>query len=302
MKPELPPLRPARLRRSWMFVPGLDEAAQLRGLESGADVLVADLEEFTAPAERPAARQRIVALFKLCRARGTVAAVRINTLAGDGLADLRGIMPGAPDAILLPHAESAEQIRALDDAIAACEAEWGLPAGSTEIVPTLESARGVSRAIQILGASGRVSACLLAAEDLTADLGAERGPDGIELHALRSRFLVDCAAAGCVPIDCPFNYRDPRALADDLRWARRIGLKSKCAVFAEQVPAIHAAFTPNAAEVRSAQALVLAYEAQKRGEPDSGAPIDPPDYNTARRLLARHAEFEQWHAVTHPAS
>src|SRR5690606_22285334 len=139
MKAEPPPLRPARLRRSWMFVPGLDEVAQRRGLESGADVLVADLEEFTAPADRPAARQRIVALFKLCRARGTVAAVRINTLAGDGLADLRGIMPGAPDAILLPHAENAEQIRALDEAIAACEAEFGLAAGRTEIVPTLES-------------------------------------------------------------------------------------------------------------------------------------------------------------------
>src|SRR3546814_7054321 len=94
---------------------------------------------------------------------------------------------------------------------------------------------------------------------------------------------------------------DPQAQAADLRWARRIGLKSKCAVFAEQVPAIHAAFTPDAAEVRSAQALALAYEAPRRGEPDAGARIDPPDYNTARRLLARHAEFENWHAATQAA-
>jgi len=301
MKPVAIPSRPPRLRRSWMFVPGLDASAQQAGLDSGADALVADLEEFTAPADRPAARRRIVELIALCRTRGTVAAVRINTLSGDGLEDLRGVMPGAPDAIFLPHAENAAQIVALDQAISACEAELGLPAGRTEIVPTLESARGVSRALDILGASPRISACLLAAEDLTADLGAERGPDGIELHALRSRFLVDCTAAGCVAIDCPFNYRDPRALAADLRWARRIGLKSKCAVFAEQVPDIHAVFTPNAAEVRSAQALTLAYEAQQRGEPDAGARIDPPDYNTARRLLARHAEFENWHAAPQAA-
>lgn len=301
MKPVAIPSRPPRLRRSWMFVPGLDASAQQAGLDSGADALVADLEEFTAPADRPAARRRIVELIALCRTRGTVAAVRINTLSGDGLEDLRGVMPGAPDAIFLPHAENAAQIVALDQAISACEAELGLPAGRTEIVPTLESARGVSRALDILGASPRISACLLAAEDLTADLGAERGPDGIELHALRCRFLVDCTAAGCVPIDCPFNYRDPQAQAADLRWARRIGMKSKCAVFAEQVAAIHAVFTPNAAEVRSAQALTRAYEAQRRGEPDAGARIDPPDYNTARRLLARHAEFENWHAAAHAA-
>ncbi|HYG42261.1 MAG TPA: aldolase/citrate lyase family protein [Bordetella sp.] len=301
MKPVSVSFRPPRLRRSWMFVSGLDATAQQAGLDSGADVLVADLEDLTAPADRPAARSRIVALMALCRARGTVAAVRINTLAGDGLDDLRGVMAGAPDAIFLPHAESAAQIVALDQAIAACEAELGLPAGRTEIVPALESARGVSRALDILSASPRISACLLAAEDLTADLGAEHGPDGIELHALRSRFLVDCTAAGCIAIDCPFNYRDPQAQAADLRWARRIGLKSKCAAYAEQVSAIHAVFTPDAAEVRSAQALTQAYEAQRRGDPDAGARIDPPDYNTARRLLARHAEFENWHAATQTA-
>lgn len=39
-------LRPIALRRSWMFVPGLDARAQLAGLDGGADALVADLEEF----------------------------------------------------------------------------------------------------------------------------------------------------------------------------------------------------------------------------------------------------------------
>ncbi|CPO13833.1 citrate lyase subunit beta [Bordetella pertussis] len=100
-----------------------------------------------------------------------IGAVRINKLEEDGLDDLRGIMAGAPDAIFLPHAESAAQIAALDRAISACEAEAGLAPGSTEIVPTLESALGVTRACEILTASPRVSACLLAAEDLTASLG-----------------------------------------------------------------------------------------------------------------------------------
>lgn len=287
--------RPAALRRSWMFVPGMDAAAQAAGLASGTDALVTDLEEFTAPVERPAARPRIAALFATCRAQGVVAAVRINKLEDDGLADLRGVMPGAPDAVFLPHAESAAQITALDQAISALEAELGLPAGSTEIVPTLESALGLVRAYDILTASPRVSACLLAAEDLTASLGAERGKDGIELHAVRARFLVDCTAAGCVPIDCPFNYRDLPALEADLRWARRLGLKSKCATVAEQVPLIHQVFTPSASEVDTARNRVARFEAQRAGQHDAER-IDPPTYNTARRLLARHDQFERWAA------
>ncbi|WP_454676932.1 HpcH/HpaI aldolase/citrate lyase family protein [Achromobacter marplatensis] len=287
--------RPAALRRSWMFVPGLDAAAQAAGLASGTDALVADLEEFTAKVERPAARPRIAALFAECRAQGVVAAVRINKLEDDGLADLRGVMPGAPDAVFLPHAESAAQIVALDQAITALEAELGLPPGSTEIVPTLESALGLVRAYDILTASPRVSACLLAAEDLTASLGAERGKDGIELHAVRARFLVDCTAAGCVPIDCPFNYRDLPALETDLRWARRLGLKSKCATVADQVPLIHAVFTPAADEIDAARDCVARFEAQRAGRHDAER-IDPPVYNAARRLLARHDQFERWAA------
>jgi citrate lyase subunit beta/citryl-CoA lyase len=210
--------------------------------------------------------------------------------------DLRGVMPGAPGAIFLPYVESADEIVALAQAIAALEAELDLPAGSTEIVPTIESALGVVRIQSILAASARISACLLAAEDLTADLGAERGPDSLELNHLRSRFLVECRAAGRVAIDCPFNYRDPLAQAADLVWARRIGLKAKCAVYPAQVAAIHAALTPSSEQLDRARAMVASFEASRRGEATTGPSVESPDYHTARRLLARDTEFRTWAA------
>ncbi len=292
--------RPASLRRSWLFTAGLDHAAHRQAQDSGADVVVADLEEFTAAAERPQARERIVDLMAACRGHGIVAAVRINLLANGGLDDLRAVMRGAPDVIFLPYVENAQQIHALEQAIAACETAQGLESGSTEIVPTLESALGIIQAREILLASDRISACLLAAEDLTADLGAERGPDSTELNHLRARFLVDCVAARRVAIDCPFNYRDATAQAADLVWARRIGLKAKCTVFPQQVPAIHAALTPGAHAVLAARATVALFESarQRAAQPgsDAPAPVDPPDYHTARRLLARHDAFRNWTA------
>lgn len=288
--------RPVELRRSWLFVPGLDTAAQAAGLASGADVLVADLEEFTAPADRPAARMRITTLLAECRAAGVVGAVRINRLEDDGLADLRGVMPGAPDVVFLPHCEQVTQIEALDDALTACEHELGLPAGSTEIAPTLESALGVLHTHAIASASPRVSACLLAAGDLGANLGAQHGPDALELRHARARFHVDCTAAGRTGIDCPFNYRDDVALRADLQWAIRIGVRAKCSVYPEQVAALHALLTPQPEAVQAARACVARFEAAAAGRPQAGAPVDPPDYQTARRLLARDAAYRAWGA------
>lgn len=288
--------RPVTLRRSWLFTSGMDERAQQAALASHPDVLVADLEEFTAQADRPAARPRVAALMARCRAQGAVAAVRINRLASNGMLDLQGVMPGAPDVIFLPFVESAEEIITLARALGACEVSLGLPIGSTEIVPTIESALGFVRIQSILTANERISACLLAAEDLTADLGAERGPDSLELNHLRSRFHVECRAAGRAAIDCPFNYRDPQAQAVDLAWVRRIGLKAKCTVFPEQVAPIHASLTPSAEQVERAKELVARFEADRRGEPPLGAPVEGPDYHTARRLLTRDTEFRTWTA------
>ena len=45
------------MRRSWLFVPGADEAAHAAAARSGADVIVLELEDFTPPDLRPRARQ-----------------------------------------------------------------------------------------------------------------------------------------------------------------------------------------------------------------------------------------------------
>ena len=289
-----PQRRPVHLRRSWLFTSGLDLGAQDAAIASRPDVVVADLEEFTAPADRPVARPRVATLMQRCRDHGIVAAVRINRLASDGLDDLRGVMPGSPDAVFLPYVESAEEIIALGQAITALENRLEIAPGTTEIVPTIESALGFVRIQAILQASDRITACLLAAEDLTADLGAERGPDSLELNHLRSRFLVECRAANRIAIDCPFNYQDPAAQDADLVWARRIGLKAKCAVYPAQVAAIHAMLTPSSAQVAEAEKLVARFEAFRRGEDVGSPPPQGPDHHTARRLLARDLEFRSW--------
>lgn len=283
--------RPPGVRRTWLFVPGNNAGAHATALESGADAVVADLEEMTAPQERPQARERIVTLLRDAAAAGMFGSVRINTLETDGHADLEGVMPGHPRAIFLPHAQSAAQLAALDDALSVIERALGIPAGSTEVVPVIESAQGLVNLDALLHVGARIKCCMLAVEDLAANLGARRTPGGNELLYARSRFLIECVAAGCVPIDLPCTYRATQALERDLDLSTQLGFTSKSVVFAEHVPAIHRALTPSTEDVQAAHALIAAHAAQQANPSAAGGPawIDYPERNNAQRLIARDA-------------
>jgi len=289
-------VRPAHLCRSWLFVDGADEAALLRvAPTSKADVLIQELEDFTPPALRPKARALAPELFRTWREAGYVVGVRVNPLDGDGMDDLAAVMRGAPHVVGLPKVAEPDHIVRLDLEITRLERAYGLPEGSTAIWPNIELARGLVQTVAIARASKRVRACLMASEDLAADLGAERGPDGIELAFSRQRFLVDCVAAGVVAVDCPFTWRDDAGVERDTRWARRLGYKAKCTVAPGHAAIINAVLTPNAEEVARARKIVTTFEeARARGESRvtvDGSMIEVPIYHNMRRLLARAEEL-----------
>ena len=117
-----------------------------------------------------------------------MAAVRVNPLEADGMDDLAAVMRGRPDIVALPKVAEPSHVLRLDEAVTRFERDYGIPQGSTVLLPNIEFARGLVQLGAIVKASARTTACLLAAEDLAADLGAERGPDGVELAYCRQRF------------------------------------------------------------------------------------------------------------------
>jgi citrate lyase subunit beta / citryl-CoA lyase len=291
-----PTVRPAHLCRSWLFVDGADETALLKAAPaSKADVLIQELEDFTPPPLRPRARALAPEVFRTWRAAGYVVGVRVNPLEADGMDDLAAVMRGAPDVVGLPKVAEPEHVVRLDAEITRLERDYGLPEGSTAIWPNVELARGLVQTAAIARASKRVRACLMASEDLAADLGAERGPDGIELAYCRQRFLVDCVAAGVVAVDCPFTWHDDAGVESDTRWVRRLGYKAKSTVTPAHAAIINAILTPNAEEVANARRIVTTFEAARaRGEARvtvDGSMIEVPIYNNMRRLLARADEL-----------
>lgn len=284
------------LRRTWLFGPGADTAAHAAMLRSGADVLIIDLEDFTPPARRDEARRGIGGLMRRCRDGGIVAAVRINALEGEGASDLAAAMPARPDVIAYPMTSSAAQMKALHAALDDWETRLHIAPGATEILPVCETALGVVEVRAIAGGSRRIRSALLGAEDLAADLCAERQPDAVELDHARRRFVLECRAAGIEPIDAPYTFSDAEGAARETRYSRRLGYRSKSLVRPEHAALLNEVLTPGEDEVRRATAIIGAFEAARaRGEDRAlveGLWVEVPTYRNALRLIERSRRFK----------
>ncbi len=254
-------------------------------------MVILELEDFTAPSERPAARASAPRILTAWRDAGIETAVRVNPLADDGMADLAAVMRGAPDLVLLPKVNGAEQVVALDQAVTHLESHNGLPEGTTALVPNIESALGIMHTFTIARSSPRIAACLMASEDLATDLGAERGRDAVELSYARQRFLLECCAAKVLAIDCPYTWVDHDGLRSDTLYARRLGYRAKCTVDPSHAEVINALLTPSPEDLANARRVVNVFESarasgQGRVELD-GSLVELPIYLNAKRLLER---------------
>ena len=282
--------------RSLLFVPGDSPRKLAKGLESGADALILDLEDSVGPDAKAEARG-VTARVLAEAGANPLLFVRVNAL-DTGLtdADLDAVLPGRPHGVVLPKPVSGADVQRLDAKISAREALLDIPDGATRIlVIATETARSLFHMGSYAGASPRLDGLAWGGEDLSADIGAEtnRLPDGsyAEPYRLaRTLTLLAAAAAEAQAIDTVFtNFRDPDGLRREAELAVRDGFTAKMAIHPAQVPAINEAFTPSPDAVRRAEAIVAAFERNPGAGVVGldGEMLDRPHLRQAQRLLDR---------------
>ncbi|MFC4173211.1 HpcH/HpaI aldolase/citrate lyase family protein [Microvirga sp. GCM10011540] len=285
--------------RSLLFVPGDSRKKLDKGLTSGADALLIDLEDSVALDAKEEAR-RVTAAFlseAKTQAERPRLYVRVNGLT-TGLtdADLDGVMQAAPDGIVLPKTVGGTDVAHLGAKLAVREAEFGLDDGGTRVLAiATENALGVFALGTFAGASHRLMGLAWGGEDLSADIGAEanRGDDGAytePYRIARSLTLLGAAAAAVDAIDSVYtNFRDMDGLAAECREARRDGFVAKMAIHPAQVPVINEAFTPSEEALARAQAVIDAFKANPGAGVVGvgGEMLDRPHLLQAERLLKR---------------
>ena len=220
----------------------------------GADALVFDLEDSVPLDEKRRARALAREFIGKHKAASAIY-VRVNGLRTGLLQeDLEAVAVDGLAGIKLPKTESADEIRRVDAMLAKLERERGITHGSIGIGPTLESAKGVWFAYEIVSASPRIHSVMPGTAqdaDLQADLGyASTDGNNAMLYYIRSRVLCAARAAG-VPhvLDGVYaNIRDPEGLRVSCQAARRLGYRGKQVIHPGQIETVNRIFTPTAHE------------------------------------------------------
>jgi len=263
--------------RSLLFAPASDEHKLRKALDSGADGVVADLEDATAPDEKEAARGIVEAVFADAEAR-SARVLRINApgtewFEGDlELADRLEL-----DLLMLP--------KATPSTVAA------LGPDGPPVLAIVESAEGLRLAYESAAAE-RVFALVLGTHDLGAELRTSPRSDGLEVLYARSKIVVDSAAAGRRP---PFDtvyrdVRDPAGLEEECLLASTLGFGGKLCIHPGQLAVVNRVFAPSEAQLAWARRVLEAYEQGLRDGRGAvaldGKMVDMPIVRQAERLLA----------------
>lgn len=258
---------------AWLFCPA-DRPERYEKALATADVVIIDLEDGVAEADKPAAREALIAT-PLDPERTVVRVNAAGTL--EHMLDLDALVRTEYRRIMLPKCESAEQITRLVD---------------YEVIALIESPLGalaVGRAVMVRNAIG----VMWGAEDLVAALGgnSSRHADGgyrdVARH-VRSQSLLAAKAYGKFALDSVYlDIQDLDGLAAEAEDAIAIGFDAKVAIHPKQVPVIRTAYAPQPSEVDWAR-RVLAEAPNHRGVfTFEGRMVDMPVIRHAERIVQR---------------
>jgi len=282
-----------RLRRSRLYLPGNSPRLIQVTDVFAPDCFILDLEDAVTPSEKDAARLLVRnALMKL-DFKSAERVVRINPLTTPfGMDDLKIFSKEAyPDAVILPKAEKAEDVKALHHLLEEIEKKEGI-SEPILIMPLIETPLGVQRAYEIATASERVCALTFGAEDYTAAIGGKRTREGEELLFARSCIVQAAKAAEVQALDTIYpDIDDLDGLFRESKKAAELGFDGKGAIHPKQIESIHKAFMPSSEEVEWAKRVIDAIEEAKvkgSGVASVGRKmIDRPVELKARSILKR---------------
>jgi citrate lyase subunit beta/citryl-CoA lyase len=265
-----PSARPRRLRRSELATPASNERMIASAARGDADMVFLDLEDATAPSEKITARAKVSAAMRTLDWGSKVRAVRINALSTqwghDDVAHLIAECGNELDVMVVPKAETAEDVRELEELVAELERRHGVtdPIGFEFLI---EDVRALIHCEEIAAASTRMESIIFGVGDLSASQGMRlfdmRGPNdpygGDPLAYARTKIIVAARAAGIDAIDCPFgNYGDAETYRVQAGRAAFLGAVGKWCIHPSQVALAHEMFTPPEAQVARARRLIEA--------------------------------------------
>jgi citrate lyase subunit beta/citryl-CoA lyase len=276
-----------RPRRSVLYVPGSNARALEKARTLPVDGLILDLEDAVAPAAKEDARRTVGTALAGADLGHREVAVRVNGGATPwGAADLAFAARCGVHAVVLPKVESADEVRAAEQALVAAGAPPGLA-----LWCLIETPRGVLAAPQIAGATPRLAALVMGTSDLVKDLHARHTPGRAEVLYALGAVLVAARAHDLVALDgVHLDLADDVGFEAACRQGRDLGFDGKTLIHPRTVDVANRVFAPTDEELASAMRIIGAHaEAEAAGKGVvvvDGRLVESLHVEMARRVVA----------------
>lgn len=264
--------------RSLLFVPATRLDRIEKALNSGADVVIVDLEDAVALAEKESARAGLDAY--LTKHQGIKVAVRINGADTHQFIDDLEMCAKHDNirAIVLPKSQSIVSLEQV--------AELGKP-----IWPLIETALGDFELPNMVRVKG-VERLLLGGLDMGGDLGLKPDTEGAlsVIDKIRTDLVMYSKIGGLnPPVETVFPAIDDLdGIEKFARKASQMGFSGMLCIHPHQLPAIHKGFSPSSEELEWAhRVLAMAAKSGKGAFQMDGKMIDAPVIRRARLIAAQ---------------
>jgi citrate lyase subunit beta / citryl-CoA lyase len=260
----------------WLFCPA-DRPERFAKAAAAADVVILDLEDGVAEADKPAARKAL----RETPLDPERTVVRINPAGTDEQArDLEALADTAYTTVMLSKTESAAQVTAL---------------APRDVIALVETPRGAVFAAEIAAAQGTV-ALMWGAEDLVATLGgnSSRQADGtyrdVARH-VRSTILLAASAFGRIALDAVhLDIGDTEGLQVEAHDAVAVGFDGTVCIHPTQIPVVRNAYRPSVQKLDWARRVLAAARTERGVFAFEGQMVDSPVLKHAEMLVRRAGE------------
>jgi citrate lyase subunit beta / citryl-CoA lyase len=242
--------------RSVLYMPASNAKAieKARGLP--CDAVILDLEDAVAPDAKDVARAQAVEAVKAGGFGRRMVVIRANGLDTPyGGEDLKAAAAAGPDAILVPKVNDAAEVARYNDAISAAPEK-------TQLWAMIETCRSLFRLDEIAAASqdSRLSTWVMGTNDLAKEMRARQTPGREPFVAALGLSVAAARAYGLSILDGVYNDIENESGFEAIcEQGVDYGFDGKTLIHPKQVEICNRVFSPSAADVAFARAVVAAF-------------------------------------------
>ena len=254
-------LNKIKVRRSFIFTPGLNPEMFPKALASGADMVCIELEDGIALKDKDEARKNTINSLKTLEIKNDVElVVRVNCQrTKPGLLDLEAFIESKLNvkALMLPKVKTPDEISFIDDLLTDCNLD-------TDLHVIMETNEALENIYDIAHASKRIVALYFGGVDMAAEL---RVPNSYEnLIYARSKLVHAGASVGVDVIDVPYlDLEDMDGMKKEAELVRNLGFTGKGSIHPKQINILNEVFTPSKEEIIKAKKIVDQFNASDTG-------------------------------------